>query len=147
MSTTNKHPRRIAREAVLQALFALELSQDDPEKVLEDILNRYDFNKKINQFVSNLFHNTLENQDWADQKIQKFLENWRFERVARLDRLILVMAICEIYTVESVPPKVSIAEAIEIAREFSTDESPGFVNGILDAVYRELNENKEKDKS
>lgn len=146
MSTTNKHPRRIAREAVLQALFALELSQDAPEKVLEDILNRYDLDKKTNQFVSDLFHNTLEYQDWAEQKIQKFLENWRFERVARLDRLILVMAICEIYTVESVPPKVSIAEAIEIAREFSSDESPGFVNGILDAVYRELNENKEKDK-
>jgi len=56
-----------------------------------------------------------------------------------------MMAICEIYTVESVPPKVSIAEAIEIAREYSTDESPGFINGILDAVYREMNESKEKE--
>ncbi|NQV36513.1 MAG: transcription antitermination factor NusB [Candidatus Marinimicrobia bacterium] len=147
MTTTKKHPRRIGREAVLQALFALELSKDDSGKVLEDILERYNFDKKTSRFVSDLFKNTLEYQGWAEEKIQKFLENWRFERVARLDRLILIMAISEIYTVESVPPKVSIAEAIEIAKEFSTDESPGFVNGILDAVYRELNENKEKENS
>ncbi len=145
MTTTKKHPRRVAREAVLQALFALELSDDDSEKVLGDILERYNLDKKSNQFISDLYRNTLKSQDWAEEKIQKFLENWRFERVARLDRLILMMAICEIYTVESVPPKVSIAEAIEIAREYSTDESPGFINGILDAVYREMNESKEKE--
>ncbi len=145
MTTSNKHPRRIAREAVLQALFALEISQDDAEKVLEDILERYDFDNKNSQFVSDLFSKTLDHQAWAEEKIQKFLENWRFERVARLDRLILMLAICEIYLMESVPPKVSIAEAIEIAREYSSDESPGFINGILDAVYREMNEQKELD--
>ncbi len=140
MTAERKHPRRAGREAVLQALFAHEISGDEPEKVLEDILSRYQFNSKTSEFIKLLFTNSLEYKSWAEEKIRRFLENWRFERVARIDRLILILAICEIYTIDSVPPKVSIAEAIEIAKIYSTDESPGFVNGILDSVYKELNE-------
>lgn len=137
MTTEKTHPRRLAREGVFQGLYALEIGNEDPEKVLLDILSRYAFDKITKVFVSELFKTTIENKTWAEQIITKHLENWDYDRVALLDRLILQMAICEIYFLEDVPPKVSIAEAIEIAKLYSTEDSSSFVNGILDAVYKE----------
>jgi N utilization substance protein B len=138
VTTGKKHPRRKAREYVLQALYASELSQDPREKVLRDIIERYDADVDTAAFVRNLYWETVRHEPWVDQTITRHLENWDFDRVARLDRLILRMAISELYFIDDVPPKVSIAEAIEIAREYSTEESPNFVNGILDAVYKEM---------
>ena len=66
------------------------------------------------------------------------LQNWEFSRVAQIDRLLLRMGICEIFFIEEVPPKVSISEMVEISKVYSTDESPSFINGILDAVYKDF---------
>ena len=65
------------------------------------------------------------------------MQNWEFDRVAQIDRLLLRMGICEIFFVEEIPPKVSISEMVEISKIYSTDESPGFINGVLDAVYKD----------
>lgn len=120
----------------------MEISQDDPEKVLADILERYSYDQATQDYIATLFHNTLEYRQWTEDLIIKYLQNWKFNRIARMDRLILSLAICEIHTIDSVPPKVSIAEAIEIAREYSTEDSPSFVNGILDSVYQEVMKNQ-----
>ena len=66
------------------------------------------------------------------------LQNWEFSRVDQIDRLLLRMGICEIFFIEEVPPKVSISEMVEISKVYSTDESPSFINGILDAVYKDF---------
>ena len=68
------------------------------------------------------------------------MNNWEFDRVALIDRILLTLAICEIHFLDEVPPKVSISEAIELAKEYSTSESSGFVNGVLDKIYQSLNE-------
>ena len=73
----------------------------------------------------------------ADELIKSHLQNWEFDRVAQIDRLLLRMGICEIFFIEEIPPKVSISEMVEISKVYSTDESPGFINGILDAVYKD----------
>ena len=70
------------------------------------------------------------------ETISKHLENWEWSRVALLDRLVLQMGTVELLYVEDVPPKVTIAEAITIAKYYSTDDSSAFVNGILDAIYK-----------
>lgn len=93
---------------------------------------------KISNFISTLFLTAVDHREWVVEIITTHLENWDFDRVALLDRLILQMAICELYFIEDVPPKVSIAEAIEIAKQYSTEESSSFVNGILDAIYKEI---------
>jgi N utilization substance protein B len=80
----------------------------------------------------------MDHKDWCEEEIKTRLNNWEFSRVAILDRLLLVEAISEIYFIEDVPPKVSISEAIEIAKEYSTEESSGFVNGVLDNVYKSM---------
>ena len=73
-----------------------------------------------------------------DKVIHGMVANWDFERIAILDRVILRMAICELKYFKEIPPKVSMNEAIELAKLFSTEKSGQFVNGILDAVFEDL---------
>ena len=133
---SNDHPRRKGREAVLQALYALEITNEDRDKILKDILSRSSFDKEMEAFISNLFNQAVDNKNWCENEIKARLNNWEFDRVALLDRLVLVVAISEIFYIEDVPPKVSMSEAIEIAKKYSTEESAGFVNGILDNIYK-----------
>ena len=79
-----------------------------------------------------------------DELIKNRSKNWDFERIAIIDRLILRMSLAEMLYEDQVPPKVSITEGVEIAKQFSTSESSSFINGILDAVYNDLIKGKEK---
>ena len=127
----------------MQALFAYQFSKENPNLVLGRLFETFPERKKNSDFLKHLFHSVLENTKWADEIIKSHLQNWEFERVAQLDRVLLRMGICEIYFIEDIPPKVSISEMVEIAKIYSTEESSGFINGILDAVYKEYLE-KEK---
>ena len=137
MSKSN-HPRRIGRETVLQAIYAYEISNEDKDKILKDIFFRYSFDENMEIFIKDLFYAAIKNKKWCEEKIIERLNNWEFERVALLDRLLLILAISEIFFVDDVPPKVSISEAIEIAKQYSTEESPGFINGVLDNIYKSI---------
>ena len=132
------HPRRKAREGVLEALFAQEFSDENPNIVLSRVLKSNPNRKKNSDFIETLFSCVIENINWADDLIKLHLKNWEFGRVAQIDRLLLRMGICEIFFLEEVPPKVSISEMVEISKIYSTDESPSFINGILDAVYKDF---------
>jgi N utilization substance protein B len=132
-----QHPRHIGREAVFQALYSVHISQENETKILDDIQGRYNFDDDIKEYVTVLFLKTIENKKFIVETISKYLENWEWSRVALLDQLILQMATAELFYLDDVPPKVTIAEAIEIANQFSTSDSSAFVNGILDAIYKE----------
>ena len=86
----------------------------------------------------------IDHSEWADDIIKNHLVNWEFDRVAQVDRVLLRMGICEIVHMDDIPPKVSISEMVEISKVYSTEESSGFINGILDAVYKE---NKKQEKN
>ena len=144
VATNNSHPRRQGREAVLQALYAYEIADEDRNKVLQDILDRKSYDENTCNFITNLFDSTVDNKEWCEGQIKSRLNNWEFDRVALLDRLLLCVAISEICFVDDVPPKVSISEAIEIAKQYSTEESSGFVNGLLDNVYKTIAKETEK---
>jgi N utilization substance protein B len=79
-----------------------------------------------------------------DKLIVSRSKNWDFDRITIIDKLILRMALVEMVYVDEVPPKVSIAEGVEIAKQFSTEDSSSFINGILDSVYNEIIKGKEK---
>ena len=79
----------------------------------------------------------IDNRESSDDLIEARLKNWEMKRVSLMDKLILRLGISEMLHVESVPPKVSIVEGVEIAKIFSTDDSSRFVNGILDSVYND----------
>ena len=134
----NTHPRRIAREAVLQALYASAMTGEDSDKILKDILNRRSYESSLIKYITDLFESAIDNKEWCEDQIKSRLNNWEFDRVALLDRLLLIVAISEIYFVEDVPPKVSISEAIEIAKIYCNEDSSSFVNGVLDNVYKAM---------
>ena len=136
--TKATHPRRVGREAVLQGLSALEISGEERSKILNDILGRRDYDSKMKNFITTLFDSSIDHKNWCEEQIKSRLNNWEFGRVALLDRLLLILAISEIHFIEDVPPKVSISEAIEIAKLYSTEESSSFVNGVLDNVYKTM---------
>ena len=79
--------------------------------------------------------------------MSQVVTNWQFDRIALMDRLILRMALCELINYEEIPPKVTINEAIDLAKKYSTYESGRFVNGVLDALYRKLKKDKKITKS
>ncbi|MGC9364531.1 MAG: transcription antitermination factor NusB [Fidelibacterota bacterium] len=133
--------RRLAREVALQAIYAQELSGDSIKFVGTNIIdNSEELSEELKPFARELFEKTTLYKKDLDHYIKTKSENWEFERIAVIDRLIIRMAICEFLYFDDIPPKVSISEAIEIAKKFSTDDSSAFVNGILDAVLHMINE-------
>jgi N utilization substance protein B len=130
--------RRIIREKVVQALYAFEIGGDPLEHVMECILTALQSNKAAHTFARKLVASTVEHSTDIDRIIRNKVTNWDFKRIAILDRLILRMAICELLYFREIPPKVSMNEAIELAKLFSTERSGQFVNGVLDAVLSDI---------
>jgi len=126
--------RRIAREVALQAMYAQEISGDTIDLVESMVIDASDLSIELKVFAKSLFESSTLRKDDLDKYIRDKSENWDFDRIAIIDRLIIRMAICEFLYFTDIPPKVSISEAIEIAKKYSTDDSSAFVNGILDAV-------------
>ncbi|MDO9547901.1 MAG: transcription antitermination factor NusB [Candidatus Marinimicrobia bacterium] len=133
--------RRLARETALQAIYAQELSEDSIKIVKTNIIDKSEeLPEELKPFAREIFESTVVHKKELDQYIRAKSENWDFERIAVIDRLIIRMAICEFLYFDDIPPKVSISEAIEIAKKYSTDDSSAFVNGILDAVLHMIDE-------
>ncbi len=144
MKTVNVHPRRAARQCVLEALFAYQFSKNERKEIINQLVNKNPELKDHYNFIKSLFDIVFTKMDWTEKLIKSHLENWELDRVANIDKILLKMGICEIYFVNDIPPKVTITEMVEIAKIYSTDESPIFINGILDAVFKDyLKENKE----
>jgi N utilization substance protein B len=129
-------PRRLARELVLQALYAAEIEELDAENIIQSILEGQELSEKNLTFARDLFLLTCQNRKWADDKIQSLAVNWDISRLADIDRNIMRMALVEIEHVPDTPVKVVINEAIELGKKYSTGESSSFINGILDSYVK-----------
>jgi N utilization substance protein B len=130
--------RRIIREKVVQALYAHELTGDPAEHVIKHNVRGLEDNANAHEFAKQLVIQTIKHSVDLDVIIAAKVTNWDFKRIAILDRLILRMAICELKYFQDIPPKVTMNEAIELAKLFSTEKSGQFVNGVLDAIYADL---------
>ena len=138
MTTVNVHPRRAARQCVLEALFAYQFSKNEGMEIINQLVNKDHELKDHYDFIKSLFDIVFTKMDWTEKLIEVHLENWELDRVANIDKILLKMGICEIYFINDIPPKVTITEMVEIAKIYSTDESPIFINGILDAVFKDF---------
>ena len=131
-----KSKRRIVREKVLQILYAYEWNNESLQpfssEILSDVMDELDKN-----FAKELIREVLANVDELDKKIIQRVTNWEMNRIALIDKILLRIGICELLHFPDIPPKVSINESIEIAKEYSTAGSAKFINGILDAVLAE----------
>lgn len=134
MSTVFK--RRVVREKVLQVLYAYEINNENLQALTQTLLAEVE-DESLISFGKDLINRVLINKNEFDQKIKERVSNWEMNRIALIDRILLRMALCEILYFPDIPPKVSINEAIEIAKNFSTAGSGKFINGILDAILIE----------
>ena len=121
----------------MQALYAQEQSQDEVDHIVQTLLQPK-FEGDALRFAERLLLRSLDAAGEAEELIKAHAENWEFGRIALLDRVLLRMAITEFLYFEDIPPKVSINEAIEISKLYSTPQSGTFINGILDAVLAQL---------
>lgn len=135
---TKRYGRREARECALKSLYAQGFNEDRIEQVVEEIMENEGLPTEFREYCRSLAIKTHVNSVEFDSLIKKKAEHWEFDRIAIIDKLILRIALCEILYFEEIPPKVSITEAIEIAKDYSTEKSGSFVNGILDSVLQDL---------
>jgi N utilization substance protein B len=134
--------RRQIREKVLQVLYAQELSKDPIEKVKKDLLQDID-EKESFTFAEKLIQYSIDNRQRYDDLIKTTVDNWDIERIALIDFIIIKMCLSEFFYFEEIPPKVSINEAIDLAKDYSTRNSGKFVNGILDSLLNSLQDRGE----
>ena len=136
--------RRKARECALQMLFAADVSQTEPDDLVRAYwaeLGDAEIDESARDFATRLVRGALSHTTELDERIRQRAEHWRISRMAIVDRNILRLAVYE-FLHEPTPRTVAINEALEIARRFSTYEATQFINGILDAIKRDLDEHQ-----
>jgi transcription antitermination protein NusB len=121
----------------MQMLFQWDMSQQDFTKLEAKFWKSAKAADKTRAFANKLFEGAAKDVTALDAVIIRHADNWRFERIAAIDRAILRLAIHELND-SNTPPKVVLNEAVELAKKFSSEESGAFVNGVLDAVNKSL---------
>ncbi|TEU09176.1 MAG: transcription antitermination factor NusB [Candidatus Aminicenantes bacterium] len=134
--------RRKAREDTLRILFRLEFENRQIEKTLDQYWKSKKASEEIKEYSTWLVNGVISDQAKIDNIIQQVSEHWRISRMALVDRNILRMAVFELLYEENIAPAIVINEAIEIAKKYSGEEAATFVNGILDAVRKDLKDIK-----
>jgi transcription antitermination protein NusB len=136
----DRRERRRAREVALQMLYQCEVAKVDPAAAIASY-GEIDQAERLETsageaFASRLVVGTVEHLTELDERIAASTDNWRPERMAIVDRVILRLSVYQFFHEPDVPPTVVIDEAVELARRFSGEESGRFVNGVLDAINR-----------
>jgi transcription antitermination factor NusB len=135
--------RTIAREFALQFLYQLDLRGESVMEDLEAFLKEATRDRQVQEFSLRLVLGTKDLRPELDEMLGKVARNWDLRRMATIDRNVLRMAIFELLYCEDIPPKVSINEAIELGKRFSTGQSGAFINGILDKILKNLNHERQ----
>jgi transcription antitermination protein NusB len=142
--------RHLGRIVALQTLYEYEFRRhsEDENLNLDEVLlrniERYHESIEDKEFVQQLVNGVLEHQDELDEKLQPMAPGWPLDQIARIDRNVLRIGLYELlYKANSVPPKVVINEAVELAKAFGSDNSSKFINGVLGTAYRTLVETEE----
>ena len=129
--------RRKSRELALQVLYQLDVTKQDPPKVLAQFQQQFLPIEEKDEFLERLVLGVVEHSQEMDRLIKRFSENWSLDRMSIIDRNILRMATFELLYCEDIPPKVTLNEAIDLGKEYGTEESGSFINGILDHIQNE----------
>lgn len=130
--------RTRGRELALQLLYMVDARGDEALTGVDDFLAlEAEGETDAHEFAKQLLSGTLEKKPEIDQAISAAAQNWHMRRMAIVDRNILRMAVYEMLYLKDIPAKVSINEAIEMGKRFSTQQSGAFINGILDRIRRE----------
>ena len=131
--------RRFSRELVIQFLYLTEMNEGKVEDQLQSFWESNSCEADVQSFTEDILNDIFDHKKEIDARLEKYSDNWTLSRMAVIDRNLLRMAASELMYSKSVPPKVAIDEAVEIAKKFGTEDSPNFINGVLDRILKELN--------
>ena len=134
--------RRRAREFALQVLYQIDVAGYSADKAYENCLENLCPLEGVKGFSLDIVNGVVEHKKEIDDLIKKYSEHWVLDRMAVVDKNILRIAIFELIYCDDLPYKVSINEAIELGKRYGADDSPSFINGILDSIARKSLENK-----
>ena len=132
--------RTETRELLMQMIFQMEAQKDNSAFLMKKLLKEKNMSKENQTYINNTFRIISGNLDKIDDLINKYANKWKTQRMPQADLAILRLAVGEILYCEDVPVAVSIDEAVEMAKKFSSDQSQKFINGILGKVVRSINE-------
>jgi transcription antitermination protein NusB len=132
--------RHKSREFALQMLFEWDMARQEPRRIEKNFWITARAEDSTREFANELFEGTVNRASETDELVERLAENWRLDRLAAIDRNILRLAIYELQAAKT-PPKVVIDEALELAKKFSSEDAPSFLNGILDAAYKQIDPN------
>lgn len=122
----------------VQVLFHLEFSHDDPSEVFDLICENFKAPESIQDFSKMLVLGVCDKKEGLDSAISHSSRNWRIDRMTRLDRSILRLAVFEMMFVPDIPARVSLDEAVEMGKKFGSEDSGRYINGVLDHIYNAL---------
>ncbi|NLG18607.1 MAG: transcription antitermination factor NusB [Fibrobacter sp.] len=132
--------RHKARELALQTLYACEVgkNEDEWQSMLDRIADTGSLSLDVKKYASDLVQEVYSSSGKIDEQITEKAANWELRRMAAIDRNILRLAVAEMSCFTQVPVKVVIDEAVELAKEFGTEDSGKFVNGIIDSIHKKM---------
>jgi len=133
--------RRKARVIALQALYQVDLTGDELDHVIKQRISRLR-DRAQKSFAEFLVRGTWEHREELDRQIESHSHHWHLARLAYVDRNLMRMCLYEMLYCDDIPPSVSINEAVELARQYGSDESPRFINGVLGSFVQAGSEEK-----
>ncbi|MCZ6512552.1 MAG: transcription antitermination factor NusB [Nitrospinae bacterium] len=131
--------RRLSREFVIQFLYLTEMNEGEIQNQLQLFWENNPAAEDVQLFTEVILKDVFDHKEQIDVRLEKYSDNWTLSRMTVIDRNLLRMAASEILYSKTVPPKVAIDEAVEIAKRFGSEDSAHFINGILDRVLKEMN--------
>ena len=137
--------RRAAREIALNVLYQVDIAKIPPDEALQTALENAGLAEIAFEFAQGLVQGVLHNLKAIDARLKELSIGWDPQRQPAVDRNILRMAIFEILYLDYIPPSVSINEAVELAKKYSTDESGRFINGVLGTLVRQSTDTSEEE--
>ena len=126
--------RRRSRELALKFLYQFDLNEENYDEQLRSFFGGESYKEETKNYALTLIGMTVRRKKEIDSLLERCAENWTLDRMAVIDRNIMRLAACELCFQKGIPPKVAIDEAVEIAKKYGGDNSPEFINGVLDQL-------------
>lgn len=126
--------RRVSRETVMKLLYQIEIRKDDREEQIREALEEDGLSESDRKYIGNIANGVCHNISYIDNLIKKYAKGWKIGRISKVDLSILRLSIYEINYRSDIPFSVSVNEAVELAKKYSSEDAGSFINGILSKI-------------
>lgn len=130
--------RKASREMAMKLLYQFEIQRDNIDQQINDALDESDANKKDREYICDVIYGVIKHLEYIDKLIESHSKGWKLNRISKVDLSILRLSIYELLYRKDIPMNVSINEAVELAKKYSSEDAGAFINGILAKIVTEL---------